>query len=356
MASLGTTTAAALLLGMLILAFIAVNAHGRIAALGWVQTPYPPGTLVDANGTRLYVRVKGKGGPPIIIEPALGRPGAEWWAIQDQLAELTTVITYDRAGYGWSRSGRYPRTSRQIATELHSVLQNTHISGPYVLLGHAQGGLYLQLFGRLFPGEVAGAVFLDPVSSDDQRFKSELPPSVYEATGLDKTPLLRKLNALGRLGLVRILRSAFQARLLSQYKSLPDNMIEIIWQHFTLRKAQKAMLDEYMQNDTPANSSEVRAAGTFPPVPIKILFHSPQLMVQHMVTAKGLQRDDAEDVEGLWEQLVRAYLKLSPHGEWIVAHKSGHNIHFDQPDLVIDEMQQMIQSLRGTESASSTST
>ena len=346
MASLGATTTAALILGMLILAFIAVNAHGRIAALSWVQTPYPPGTLVSADSTRLYVRVRGEGGPPIIIEPTLGRPGAEWWAIQDELAKLTTVITYDRAGYGWSRSGKFPRTSRQVATELHALLQNTNISGPYILLGHSQGGLYLQLFGRLFPEDVAGAVFLDPVSSDDQRFKTELSSSVYEATHIDKLPLLKRLNTLGQLGLVRMMRSGFQNRLLPQSASLPDTTIEIVWQHYTLRKAQRAMLDECVQNDTPANSSEVRAAGTFPPVPIKIVFHSPQLMVQHLITEHGLQRDDADDVEGLWEQLVRAYLKLSPHGEWIVAKESGHNIHLDQPDLVIGEVEQMVRSIR----------
>ncbi|MCK5212735.1 MAG: alpha/beta hydrolase [Dehalococcoidia bacterium] len=354
MASMGTTTTAALILGILILALIAVNVHGRVAALGWVQTPYPPGTLVKADGTRLYMRVKGEGGPPIIIEPAMGRPGAEWWAIQDELARFTTVVTYDRAGYGWSRSGQYPRTSRQIATELRSLLQNANVSGPYLLLGHAQGGLYLQLFGRLFPGDVAGAVFLDPVSSDDQRFKTELSPALYDATHLDKMPLLQRLNTFGRLGLVRSMRSVFHSKLLSPFASLSDTTIEVMWQHYTLRKAQRAMLDECIQNDTPANSSEVRAAGTFPSVPIKIIFHSPQLMVHHMVTAYGLQRDDADDVEGLWEQLVRAYLKLSPHGEWIVANESGHNIHLDQRDLVIEEVEQMVRQIRN-ESAIETS-
>ncbi len=51
-------------------------------------------------------------------------------------------------------------------------------------------------------------------------------------------------------------------------------------------------------------------------------------------------------VESIWQQLVRAYLKLSPYGEWIVAPESGHYIHLDQPDLVIREVQSLVESVR----------
>jgi hypothetical protein len=84
-------------------------------------------------------------------------------------------------------------------------------------------------------------------------------------------------------------------------------------------------------------------------VPVKIIYHSPRRMVREMTMLGGLQRDDAEEVESIWQQLVRAYLKLSPQGEWIVAPESGHYIHLDQPDLVVREIRAMIEQLRAAQ-------
>jgi len=339
------TTGLIILLAIFI-AFVAASVYGRVAAVSWERTPYPPGRLISAGDTRLYVRIKGKGSPVVIIEPALGSPGAEWWHIQDELAKTTTVVTYDRAGYGWSKKGTLPRTSSRIAGELLEMLKNAGLSGPYVLLGHSQGGLYLQIFGRLHPELVAGAVFLDPVSSDDQRFKAELKPDVYRGSGIDKLATINSLNILRQLGLMRVFRNGLQKKLMCNYWDLPPTTREVLWQHFTLPKAHAAMLNEYQQNATPANSSDVRAAGTFPHVPLKIIYHSPRKMVREMMQYGMLQREDADEVELIWEQLVRAYLRLSPHSEWIVAQDCGHFIHLERPELVLSEVREMIETVR----------
>ncbi len=344
---MGTLATGGLLtLGVTAFGLLAASLYDRATALSWVNTPFPPGRLVPANGTRLYVRVQGKGSPCVVIETALGSPSAEWWHIQDRLAETTTVVTYDRAGYGWSRPGAFPRSSFQVVTELHSLLEAAGAPGPFILVGHSQGGLYAQLFGRLHPDEVAGAVFLDPVSSDDRRFKAELKLEVYRLSGIDRAAAPDSVNTLRRLGLMRPLRGALQRKLLAHHGRLPAATREVIWQHYALNQAHKAMMSERQQNDTPANSSDVRAAGPFPHVPVKIIYHSPRRMVREMTMLGGLQRDDAEEVEGIWQQLVRAYLKLSPDGEWIVAPESGHYIHLDQPDLVVRETQDMVEQLR----------
>jgi len=342
----GTATTGLMVLAGIAIAFVSASVYGRVAALSWERTPYPPGRMVSAGGTRLYVRVRGEGSPVVVIEPGLGSPGAEWWHIQDELAKTTTVVTYDRAGYGWSRKGRFPRTSSQIVSELAEVLENASLKGPYVLVGHSQGGLYLQLFGRLHPDRVAGAVFLDPVSSDDQRFRAELKPQVYRASGIDKLKTINSLNTLRQLGLMRVFRSRLSKQLLAHYGTLSPSTREILWQHFTLPKAHAAMLNEYEQNATPANSTAVRAAGTFPPVPLKVIYHSPRKMVQEMMQFGLLQREDADEVELIWEQLVRAYLRLSPKSEWIVAQDCGHYIHLERPELVLGETLALIHAAR----------
>ena len=342
----GVATSGLIVLLAIGIVFVAASVYGRIAGLSWERTPYPPGKLVSAGDTRLYVRVKGEGGPVIIIEPALGSPGAEWWHIQDELAKTTTVVTYDRAGYGWSKKGKLPRTSAQVASELLDLLQSAELSGPYILVGHSQGGLYLQVFGRLHPEMVAGAVFLDPVSSDDQRFKAELKPDVYRGSGIDKLATINSLNTLRQLGLMRVFRNSLYKKLMCNYEDLSPTTREVIWQHFTLPKSHAAMLNEYQQNATAANSSEVRAAGTFPHVPLKVIYHSPRKMVREMMQYGMLQREDADEVELIWEQLVRAYLRLSPHSEWIVAQDTGHFIHLERPELVLSEVREMIETVR----------
>ncbi len=332
--------------GAIALGFIVANIYAHLAAVAWERTPYPSGRLVAANGTRLYIRVKGSGAPVILIESGLGSPGAEWWRIQDELSRMTTVVTYDRAGYGWSWPGKFPRTSFQVVSELHSMLQHAGLSGPYILIGHSQGGLYSQLFGRLHPEQVAGAVLLDPISSNHLRFKAELKPEVYEMSAIDTLPYRRIPKNLLRLGLMRVFKSIIQTKLLSYHSNLPATTREVIWQHLALPKAYRAIVSEYEQNRTPANSSDIRSAGTFPPVPLKVIYHSPRRMVREMMRHKGLQRDDAEEVEQIWQQLVRAYLRLTPRSEWIVAPESGHYIHLDQPELVIDEIRLLVLALR----------
>lgn len=339
---------ALLFLAVVALAFLVVNIYAQAAAISWVSAPYPPGRMLRAGTTRLYARIKGEGHPVIIIEPGLGSPGAEWWLIQDELARMTTVITYDRAGYGWSRPGRFPRTSFQIVEELWSMLQHAGLSGPFILVGHSQGGLYAQLFGRLHPQEVAGAVLLDPVSSNHSRFKSELQPSVYQASRIDVLPYSRVPAVVRRLGLLRICRHYVETRLLTFQATLPATIREVIWQHFTLPKAYRAIESEHQQNSTSSNSSEVRNAGAFPAVPLKVIYHSPRRMVRDLQRYRGLQRDDAEEVEQIWQQLARAYLRLSPQSEWIVAQDSGHYIHIERPELVVDEIRRLVLRVRAS--------
>ena len=56
------------------------------------------------------------------------------------------------------RPGPEPRTSRQMAVELHTPLTKSGVNSPYVLVGHSFGGLNVRLFAELYPTEVGGMV------------------------------------------------------------------------------------------------------------------------------------------------------------------------------------------------------
>src|SRR6185503_5766216 len=97
---------------------------------------YPaPGQLVDVGGYRLHMYCVGQGSPTVVLEAAADMMSADWGWIQPEIAKQTRVCAYDRAGMGWSEPGPQPRDARQISTELHTLLTNAGIPGPYILVG-----------------------------------------------------------------------------------------------------------------------------------------------------------------------------------------------------------------------------
>jgi pimeloyl-ACP methyl ester carboxylesterase len=54
-----------------------------------------------------------------------------------------------------------PRTSTQIAKELHTLLQNAGEKPLYVLVGHSFGTANVRIYNGLYPNEVVGMVLVD---------------------------------------------------------------------------------------------------------------------------------------------------------------------------------------------------
>ena len=91
------------------------------------------------------------------------------------VAKFARVCSYDRAGYGWSSAGPMPRTSGEIARELHALLMASGEKGPYVLVGHSFGGYNVRVYTGKYPAEVAGLVLVDASHEDQNRW---MPPSM----------------------------------------------------------------------------------------------------------------------------------------------------------------------------------
>jgi pimeloyl-ACP methyl ester carboxylesterase len=121
----------------------------------------PPGELVDVGGHSLHINCVGEGSPTVILESGSGATSVDWANIQPEVADTTRVCAYDRAGTGWSEPGSGPGDPQQIAGELHTLLSNAGIDGPYVLVGHSFGGLYVLMYADLYPNEVEGMVLVD---------------------------------------------------------------------------------------------------------------------------------------------------------------------------------------------------
>ena len=141
-------------------------------------------TSVIADKNVEYV-LTGIGSPTVVFENGLdGR--LEWWAqIIPEISKETRVFAYNRPGIGGStevttpREGETvihacptgysleddsistPRDGETVIQELRTLLHAKGIAPPYVLVGHSLGGLYMQLYARRYPDEVAGLVLVD---------------------------------------------------------------------------------------------------------------------------------------------------------------------------------------------------
>lgn len=102
-----------------------------------------------------------KGGPVVVIEPSWGGFAGDWRSIAEAVARQTKVVTYDRAPYGASSRARDRRTPADIAGDLHAVLRAADITGPFVLVGHSLGGIYIRKYAAMYPDEVAGMVLVE---------------------------------------------------------------------------------------------------------------------------------------------------------------------------------------------------
>lgn len=121
-----------------------------------------PGRLVDVGDYRLHIDCRGSGDIPVVIDAGAGAWSIFFTHVQHSLIDRgARVCTYDRAGLGWSEPAPGPRTSSQMADDLHRLLQAAGEPSPYVLVGHSLGGLNVRLFAARHPQEVAGVVLAE---------------------------------------------------------------------------------------------------------------------------------------------------------------------------------------------------
>ncbi len=118
-------------------------------------------TTSSLDGRKVEHVVAGVGTPVVVFENGLGGR-LQWWAeVLPTIARETTVFAYNRAGTGSSTEASTPRDGNAITDELRRNLRDIGMAPPYVLVGHSLGGLYMQLYARRYPQEVAGLVLVD---------------------------------------------------------------------------------------------------------------------------------------------------------------------------------------------------
>jgi pimeloyl-ACP methyl ester carboxylesterase len=72
-----------------------------------------------------------------------------------------------------------------IAEELHTLLHNAGMTGPFLLVGHSLGGMDVRVFASQYPSEVVGMVLVDSSHPDqDERFPPEAKKLAFPAPNM----------------------------------------------------------------------------------------------------------------------------------------------------------------------------
>ncbi len=299
-----------------------------------------PGRMV--NG--LHVWASGHGKPAVVLEAGIAASSVSWSLVQPQVAEFTRVLSYDRAGFGWSTAAGGTGTARDAAGELHRMLEQSGESGPYVLVGHSFGGLIVRVFQQMFPEKVAGLVLVDPVLRSDWRV-----PTEARRRMLGRGVMLSRRGALlARMGIVRMALKLLMSgsrripqamarvsagngasvtdRLAGEVRKMPREHWPAIAQHWGEAKSFRAMADNL--ENLPVSAAQLDEHAGLGDLPMVVLS-----------AAKG-QAQPAAPAEHLHDA------GLSSVAEHILVPHSGHWMQLDAPDAVIAAVRRVVAQVR----------
>jgi pimeloyl-ACP methyl ester carboxylesterase len=278
------------------------------------QETYPaPGQRIDIDGQhRIHLYCAGQGAPTAILDAGLGGTSLDWVIVQPAVARFTRVCSYDRAGYSWSDRIPGPRTSAAIVSELHQVLMRAHITPPYLLVGHSFGGLSMRLFASRYADEVTGMVLIDPTHEDqfDRLTRTEVGKSLVPALG-------RRFVIANHWQIPAALPQ--ETKVTAQALALTPDSISSLYSEL-----------EYMQ----LSAKQVRdVRDPFPDLPLIVIAHDSWSRAQSPRTRRMARS---------WLELQRELAGRGRHGELIIARNSGHYVHLEQPEIVIEAIRSVL--------------
>jgi pimeloyl-ACP methyl ester carboxylesterase len=219
----------------------------------------PPGRIYPVDGVGMHLQVAGTGAPTVVLETGLGGMSAAWGWIQPELAKSCRVVSYDRAGLGWSDADASPKTARRAVHRLRAILQQAGVSSPFVLVGHSMGGLLIRVFAACYPAEVAGMVLLDACHPDQHLRSTAI--ATHMRTGFR---VLRSVPLLTRLGYVRLagLFSAWSAGLPPRQAAEADTFLAS-YRHLRTTREESLAWEELC--------AEVRSIGGLGNLPLAVV-------------------------------------------------------------------------------------
>lgn len=304
-----------------------IQAERPTAITGAEASAYPGQLVRLPDGRRLNLRCSGRGAPTILLEGGFAATSLAWYRVQPELAKRYRVCAYDRAGYGFSDPGPMPRDGAAVARDLDRALRAAKIKGPFVLVGHSAGGLYVRLLANRRPKDVVGMVLTETsVEHQDRRFAGLLGPGAASLGGIRERAL-------------RCQRAAEQKALPSQDPDLAQCVAAPREKQppavYAARRAESLRATTW---STQVSELDTLWGRTSDQVSLGRQSYGDMRLI--VLTAADAFADAPEParsaIRGLWADLHREIAARSSRGEARTVPNSGHMMIFDRPDAVID--------------------
>lgn len=296
----------AALAGVVVIGLTATSITNAVANASEAAALQPYGQLVEVDGKQMNVVISGDDAETIVLLPGLGTasPALDFEPLVAELRDDFRVVVVEPFGYGLSDQADSPRTSENIAGEVHEALQALDIDR-YVLAGHSIAGIYALDYVNRFRDEVTGFVGIDT--------------SVPDQPGSDEPTPTDGLAALKDLGILRLLNSLAP----DPNDGLPFD--EATKRQLTILSNRNAMtptlLDEI--DRTPGNFTAARTQ-TFPRDLPLLLF---------------VVADDPELAD--WQQLHEEQVAGVDRGE-VVPLDGGHYLHHTQSARIAADIERFL--------------
>lgn len=297
------------------------------------NSKYPPlGKMVDIGGYKLHINSTGTGGPTVVLDAGTGCSSLDWALVQPEISKFTRVCSYDRAGNGWSEESPLVRTSQNIVDELHTLLKNAGISGPYILVGHSSGGINALLYSSRYPDEVVGVVLVDSSHEDQlQRFPPE-PKSL-----LGKIVRSRKFSLfLAYIGFLRLACPLARKRI----EMFPEHIQDMYLAKSVTPKFIRLCFEEISKFEE--SLKQLKSAGNF-------LDEKPLIVITAGKVFEELgglySQEYVAEMNKVWKVLQKELVTKSAKGKQLIAERSNHMITHQQPDIVVEAVREIVNTI-----------
>lgn len=310
---------------------LALVSCGKVVAF---DPSLPPGNLYDIGGYRLHLQSQGSSNPTVVMEAGSMNFCLTWALVAPEIAKTNRVVTYDRAGLGWSEESPYPRFATIEAVELHKLLQAASINPPYILVGHSQGGVINRVFAHTYPTEVVGMVLVDP-GHEEQKTRQE--PDVQISMDTAVASALSSLQVIYNKCLAGTLTDADVTPFASA--ELPANeKAEFIYIMKNRPQYWKTGITEASSMD--ANYEGVKTLN------INSLGSIPLIVISSTGTMEMATTPEYSDkCTKVIRELEAEVSRSSTNGSLITAEGSTHFIQLVQPQIVINAIKRVINSV-----------
>jgi pimeloyl-ACP methyl ester carboxylesterase len=293
--------------------------------------------MVDIPGGQMHVGHAGAGRPAVVLEAGIAASSLSWSLLEPHLAVFCTIYKYDRAGFGWSRSDHGECSLPRMTDDLHELLTALGVPRPYILVAHSFGAYIANAYSRRFTSELTGVVLVDPLTPQEwvmpdreQRWRLRRGVWFSRAGGVLASFgvvrvclwLLQRGNREAPRGVLRMFGSTATEtveHILGELAKLPPEVVRVIRARWSTPKFFWTMA-RYIRS-LPLCARELQGCAIPAEVPVTVLSgaHQPAILLE----------DHA------------AIAAHSHQGRHVIAAKSAHWIHLDEPELVASAVHQM---------------